>query len=379
MSIPIFASTSLWLSWYFEPLVVAILTAIAGGYCYALVRNHRQPPQARQPVERARVAAFATGFALLALALVSPLHALGMSYLLTAHMVQHMLLTVVAPPLLLLGLPGWMLAPVFRVSWVLRVARWLTFPVVAYGLYNATIWIWHLPPLFDAEAPPVASIGLRLVDFAVVFGSLLIVALVALPLLVTRALAVRAPRRLIRLAPASARRVGALVSAAGVSVVIALTLVGPLNAVAWGPAFQPHNPLHLLMVALFFATAILYWTPILSPIPELVPRLSFGAGMLYMFISTQPMMALGALLTFAPQPLYSRYAGAPLLWGFTRLGDQQFAGLIMWLPMDIPLLIALSVLFFRWMNHQELTERAAAGEFDEVAEPEVRVVPKMSG
>jgi cytochrome c oxidase assembly factor CtaG len=144
-----------------------------------------------------------------------------------------------------------------------------------------------------------------------------------------------------------------------------LAIAGPLNAATWSPVFQPHEPLHLLMDALFFVTALLYWMPILSPIPALLPRLSLGAGMLYMFVSTQPMMALGALLTFAPQPLYTRYAAAPLLLGFTRLGDQQMAGLIMWLPMDIPLLIAVSILLFRWVGEHDLAERIAAGEFDE--------------
>jgi hypothetical protein len=41
----------------------------------------------------------------------------------------------------------------------------------------------------------------------------------------------------------------------------------------------------------------------------------------------------------------------------------------MWLPMDIPLLLAISILFFRWVNQQDLAERAAAGEFDEVFDP----------
>jgi hypothetical protein len=91
--------------------------------------------------------------------------------------------------------------------------------------------------------------------------------------------------------------------------------------------------------------------------------------MLYMFMSAMPMMVIGALLVFASQPLYTRYASAPLLWGFTRLGDQQLAGLIMWLPMDIPLLLTISILFFRWVNQQDLAERAAAGEFDEVFDP----------
>ena len=150
--------------------------------------------------------------------------------------------------------------------------------------------------------------------------------------------------------------------------IIMLTALGALDPLAWGTDFEPHNPLHMLMDAMFIGTAVIYWWPILSPV-QAVPRISPLFGILYMWMSIMPMMVIGALLTFASGPLYTRYANAPLILGFTRLGDQQLAGLTMWLPMDIPLFIAISILFFRWMNQQELTERAAAGEFDEVLEP----------
>jgi putative membrane protein len=333
------------------------LAVLAAGYALALRRNALRPTAERHTVARRTMVYFAIGWLLLALAVLSPLHALGASYLLTAHMVQHMLLTVVAPPLLLLGVPGWMIAPVFRRGWQRRVGRWLTYPVLAFGLYNANIWVWHLPALLDAESPPAIGFVLHLLDTALVVGTLAVLAL-WLP-----------PRLLNRPAPSTgsaARTFSALATVAALGVVMALAIAGPLNAATWSPLFQPHEPLHLLMDALFLVTALLYWMPILSPIPALLPRLSLGAGMLYMFVSTQPMMALGALLTFAPQPLYSRYAAAPLLLGFTRLGDQQMAGLIMWLPMDVPLLIAVSILLFRWIGQHDLAERIAAGELGDI-------------
>jgi cytochrome c oxidase assembly factor CtaG len=118
------------------------------------------------------------------------------------------------------------------------------------------------------------------------------------------------------------------------------------------------------MNALFIGTALLYWCPILNPVPQL-PRITPLFGMLYMFISTQPMMALGALIVFSGSPLYTLYDGAPLLWGFTRLGDQQMAGLIMWLIMDIPLIATITILFFRWMAHQERMQQRIEAEQDE--------------
>jgi len=375
------------LTWSLEPLVVLPVVALAAGYAVALRRNALRPPQLRHAVPRRSMVFFAIGWLLLALAVLSPLHALGSSYLLTAHMVQHMLLTVVAPPLLLLGVPGWMIAPLFAGGWPRRIGRWLTYSVVAFGLYNANIWLWHVPALLDAESPPAVGLALRLVDTALVVGGLALLAL-WLPsrLLSGRATSTAAAAAGVASSRASAtadaaagsghgatgaasRTLSALVSVAALGVVMALAIGGPLNAATWGPALQPHEPLHMLMDALFFLTAVLYWMPILSPIPALLPRLSLGAGLLYMFVSTQPMMALGALLTFAPQPLYTRYAAAPLLLGFTRLGDQQLAGLIMWLPMDVPLLIAVSILLFRWVGQHDLAERIAAGEFDE-SEPD---------
>ena len=65
-------------------------------------------------------------------------------------MIQHMLLVVVAPPLWLLGTPGWLLAPIFRRAPVRRITRIITNPIVAFLLLNVTLYIWHLPPLYDA-------------------------------------------------------------------------------------------------------------------------------------------------------------------------------------------------------------------------------------
>ena len=92
---------------------------------------------------------FYTGLALLFLSLNGPLHDLSDTYLFSAHMVQHLLLTMVVVPLLLLGTPGWMLRPALRSPIVARVARVLTRPGIAYALFNVTMLAWHLPPLYN--------------------------------------------------------------------------------------------------------------------------------------------------------------------------------------------------------------------------------------
>ena len=59
-----------------------------------------------------RQVAFSSGVALLLVALASPLDTMADEYLFSAHMVQHLLLTLVAAPLLLAGTPGWLLRDV---------------------------------------------------------------------------------------------------------------------------------------------------------------------------------------------------------------------------------------------------------------------------
>jgi cytochrome c oxidase assembly factor CtaG len=362
------ATTSLWLRWNLEPLTILSLAAVTAAYFYALGPLRRRYHLA-ETIDRGKVAFFVTGMGLLALALLSPLDILGMEYLLTAHMLQHMMFSVVCPPLILLGIPGWMLEPLFRGPRVLKVARIITHPAVAFGIYNLNMWIWHLPALFDATSPTAAVIGIQVLESLCVIGALILAA-IFLPGLLKRTGSTvgsrvdGSPAR----DPGTSRPFPLILGGGAILAIIALAALGALDPLAWGTDFEPHNPLHMLMDAMFIITAIIYWWPILSPISA-VPRISPLFGMLYMFMSIMPMMVIGALLTFAPDVLYTRYADAPLVWGFTHLFDQQLGGLTMWLPMDIPLFITISILFFRWVNQQDLAERAAAGEFDEVLDP----------
>ncbi len=59
---------------------------------------------------------------------------------------------------------------------------------------------------------------------------------------------------------------------------------------------------------------------------------------------------LGALITFAPQPLYDPHAVAPFLWGLTPLADQQLAGLIMWVPSAAPYAVIALIGLMRWLD-----------------------------
>ncbi len=104
---------------------------------------------ARRP-QPARYAAVVTALGVLFLTLNGPLHDLSDYYLFSGHMVQHLIMTFVVPPLLLWGTPGWMLRPALEVGWVRALARPLSSGRGAYLAFNVTLAVWHLPPLYNA-------------------------------------------------------------------------------------------------------------------------------------------------------------------------------------------------------------------------------------
>ncbi len=77
------------------------------------------------------------------------LHDLSDTFLFSAHMVQHLLLTLVVPPLMIMGTPGGILRPALAIPGVAPVARWITKPSHAFAIFNVTIAGWHLPPLYN--------------------------------------------------------------------------------------------------------------------------------------------------------------------------------------------------------------------------------------
>jgi len=147
-------------AWSWEPGVVIPLALTAVLYVVGVIRiysrNRRTPA-----ISRWRVAAFALGWIVLAIALVSPLHKLG-SALFSAHMTQHELLMVVAAPLLAIGKPLIAFLFALPMPWRERLGRmtssrafrrgwlWLTAPLVVWALHGLTLWIWHLPSLYQA-------------------------------------------------------------------------------------------------------------------------------------------------------------------------------------------------------------------------------------
>lgn len=103
------------------------------------------------PDKRRRIYLMIALFVLL-VAEVTPLHDLAENFLFSMHMVQHILLVYLLPPLIIAGLPPEVYQPIVRRPWALLIARILTNPVVAIFLGNAVYAIWHVPMLYQAAA-----------------------------------------------------------------------------------------------------------------------------------------------------------------------------------------------------------------------------------
>jgi putative membrane protein len=124
--------------------VVAGVAALAVAWIAAWRRS-------RQPVAARHAVAFSAALAVLLLALNGPLHALADGYLFSAHMVQHLALTLLLPPLAIAGTPGWMVDAALRWAPALgSIARRLTRPIPALAAYTIVLVAWHLPAPYDA-------------------------------------------------------------------------------------------------------------------------------------------------------------------------------------------------------------------------------------
>jgi putative membrane protein len=148
-------------SWHWRPAVLLAVSGLGALYLRGWWQLHRTR-RARGAAPGWRLVAYLTGLTSVVLALCSPLEILAeLSF--TAHMVQHELLLMVAPPLLLLGAPFpvilWALplslrrrvgTLVARPGPFRRTLRTLTWMPVAGALYTVTLWGWHYPVAYEA-------------------------------------------------------------------------------------------------------------------------------------------------------------------------------------------------------------------------------------
>lgn len=141
---------SFWLTqWNWQPTIIIGTIIIIGLYLYA-VGPLREKYRLAPAVKTSQVVMFLLGVYAIFFALFSPIDKLGDTYLFSAHMVQHLFLTIVGPPLMVAGTPSWLIEPLLRKPLLLRAGKLLVNPFAAFFLFNAAFWIWHAPPLYDA-------------------------------------------------------------------------------------------------------------------------------------------------------------------------------------------------------------------------------------
>jgi putative membrane protein len=242
-----------------HPSIVIGIAILAGLYALAAVRT-------RQRLSAAQAGAFAAALATMFVALNGPVDALADDRLFTAHMLQHLLLALVMPPLLLLGTPAWMVRPFLRPRPVRRVAAWVTQPLVAFVVYNGFLAVLHTPPVFEC---------------------------------------------MVR-----------------------------------------DETVHIAMHIGLMVTGTIMWWPLLSPLPEM-PRLTYPAQTLYLFLLLIPMAAVSAPITLATTVIYPWYLEGPHPWGVTPLSDQMLGGLLMWVGAGLYFMCVFSVMFFRWAQRDD--------------------------
>jgi putative membrane protein len=133
-----------------HPDVWLLVVVLEVGYLAALRwAAPRRDLFAERPASRGQVTSFSLGVLTLWVAADWPIHDLAERYLFSVHMTQHLLISLVAPPLLISGMPQWMLRALLRPPAIHAVVRQLTRPVVALIGFNAVIVLTHWPPFVD--------------------------------------------------------------------------------------------------------------------------------------------------------------------------------------------------------------------------------------
>ena len=133
--------------WHLHPDVIVWTAFFLGAYLYALRRVGG--PRDLKPT-RAQVTWYSLGVLAFYVGAGTPIHDLAEQRLFTIHMIQHMLFTLIAPPLMLMGIPAWLVAPALGRPRALAALRFLCKPFLALMIFNTLTLITHFPVVVDA-------------------------------------------------------------------------------------------------------------------------------------------------------------------------------------------------------------------------------------
>lgn len=241
---------NLWSRWNLDPTLIAGLAVLACIYGFGAMRLNRR----ERLLGRGEQAAFWAGWVMTVAALISPLCPLSVA-LFAARIGQHMMLELIAAPLVAAGNPVAVFAAALGRTDARRPpAREM--PLAATAVFAALLWFWHAPAAYAAT-----------------FSS---------------------------------------------------------TSVYWA--------MHLSL----FGASLWLWTTLLDRASRHPVAVVFAS-----VISSVQMGFLGALITFAPRPLYAPHALTTWVWGFSPLQDQQLGGAIMWVPGCVVFLAVAMIALWR--------------------------------
>lgn len=128
-------------------IVVGLMVAL---YAIAVVRlGPRLAIDRAEPVSRVQVVSFGLGAFALLLAATWPIDTLADDYLFSVHMVEYLVFTLVAPPLILMGIPAWLMRSALEESRLLPIARWVCRFLPALVIFNVVLVVYHIPDVMD--------------------------------------------------------------------------------------------------------------------------------------------------------------------------------------------------------------------------------------
>jgi cytochrome c oxidase assembly factor CtaG len=113
---------------------------------------------------------------------------------------------------------------------------------------------------------------------------------------------------------------------------------------------------HTIEHANFFVAGILFWLPVIQPWPSVATRSRWSVP-LYLFLATFPCDALSAFLTFCGRVVYPHYLHAHSPFDITALGDQEFAGALMWVWVTFAYLVPAAAVTIRMLSPRWVAER----------------------
>jgi putative membrane protein len=137
-----------WLQWDFHPSIFFGILAFTIIYTLGIT-VWRKRFNLADKVNRRYPICFYSAMVIQWWALDGPLHYLSDERSFLAHMIQHLMLQTIWAPLLVLGIPGWLIRPLVRPAWVQSFGRVLARPRNAWVLFALVLFGWHFPPFYD--------------------------------------------------------------------------------------------------------------------------------------------------------------------------------------------------------------------------------------